>query len=538
MTITFSSGSYLCNQAKCGLYFWGSHNHDGFWHMAISSISFKKYPFIAPNYAGGTLMGYNYLTGFIVYLFTQLRIPLFFVFFKLLPLLWFVGLTILVIFLGKKIKNSEKFISLLLFFLYFASSFTFVFPLFHKKSIWGSSTLLSLQSGQFLTNFPFALSLILLLSILLILKNEDYGLKSSLLLGLLIFINIGIKFYGGLISAFIVSFLYLINFLCTKKIVGLLIITMFVIGGILFFYNPFASIKSGSVFIFSPFATVHSIIEEKTLFYLKDMVNARYFLYENGGFGPRLLAIELFSTFLFLFFSLGLRIFGFIYFFVKLIKKEATSFDVSVFLSIVIAYLIPLFFIQKGDWWNTTQFYYYSLFLLNFFTAEFFYEFLKKKNKPFIFAILLIIIILTVPGNLDILREFTGFRSAAYVEKEEIEALNYLKKLPNGIVFNPIYEKKPKLILPNPIYEVYDTSYVSAFSHKQTYMNDLIQLRLMGINYQKRQIKIKQMDCDIFKEVEYTYLINKKDNKWIINCMKNRKGKIIFKNFLVTIYSS
>lgn len=544
MLVMWPSGSNLCYQGRCGLFFWGTNDHDGLWHLALSAASFNKYPFIAPTYSGAVLSGYNYLIDLIIYLVSLSGISASFLFFKLIPLIWFISLTCLLITLGRKIKDSPIFITWLLFFAYFGSSFAFVFPLYHSGSIWGGAALLSMQSAHALTNLPFAVSLIFLLMILLIIKKGDYGLKPSIYLGLLLFINIGLKFYGGFTSIFIVYLAYAINFFSSKKKVELIrngfIMSVFVLVAVLFFYDPFSSLKSGAIFIFSPFATMHSMIEEPALFYLRNMTNARYYLYSRG-LGPKLILIELFSSFLFLFFSMGLRITGFLYFLIKLIKKKINVFDGIIFLTLVFTYSFLLLFIQKGQWWNTVQFYYYFLFLLNIFTAEFFYEFLKKRKIILVAILVFLVIVLSIPINLDLISNFARYPAPSYIPKEEVEALKFLKKQPWGVVFMSEYQKRVGLpdIYPRPLYYSTVNSYIAAYSGKPVYLADEMQLEITGVDYKKRLERIRGNDCTIFKEIKYIYQIKTEKSIFFETCLKNGPGikiKDIFDNSLVKIY--
>ncbi|MEM4248431.1 MAG: hypothetical protein QXH80_04110, partial [Candidatus Nanoarchaeia archaeon] len=141
--------------------------------------------------------------------------------------------------------------------------------------------------------------------------------------------------------------------------------------------------KSNTGFIFSPFSIVHSIIEEKNLFYLPKLVNARYYLYSVNPLSPRLLAIELFTAFLFLFFNLGTRFLGLVDFLIRGIKRKVNLFEITLFLGTIFPFSLSLLFIQKGIWWNTIQFSYYGLFLANFFIADFLSKILKKKKNFF-----------------------------------------------------------------------------------------------------------------------------------------------------------
>jgi len=544
MLVIMPSGSYLCHQGKCGIFFWGANGHDAVWHLALSAVSFRQYPFLFPTFSGALLTGYNYLLDLIVYLLSLIGISPLFSFFKLIPLVWFFAFTGLIIVLGRKIKDSVSFIFWLLFFAYFGSSFTFVFPLYHKGTIWGSSALVAMQSGQILTNLPFALSLIFILTILILIKNRKVTTKKTLLLGFLLFINLGLKFYGGIVSIFLVYGYYFFNFLPLKKLnnisrvislaKNLLLLSVFVIIAVIFFYDPFNSFKSGSSLIFSPFATVHSIIEEPSLFYLKDMVNARYYLYERG-IGPRLIAIEFFSLALVVFFGMGIRILGLFDAVFSIIKRKISGFDFLIFLTIVFSSSLTFLFIQKGQWWNTVQFFYYALFLANILTAEAINKAAKKKIIATILTVFIIAV--SLPGNLDILNGFSSFSAAKYIPKEELEALGYLKKQPDGIVLSLPKDTKPNdLKPPLPLYLGEDSGYLTAFSSKQMYIGDEVQLQLTGIDYKGRLNEVMNPACEFMEKFKYVYLMNRQSKK-ISDCAEFNMD-VIFKNSLVTIYTS
>ncbi len=470
-------------------------------------------------------------------------------YFKILPLLWFVGFTCLAIMLARKIKNSPLYSFILLIFFYFGGSFGYFFTLYHNKTLERSAGTLSMQAGLTTTNLQFAFSLVILLMILLIVKEWHYTAKTSFLLGMLLFVNLGLKFYGGVISLFIVGFYLVVCFMRDIKkikisewLAKLSILGFFVLLAVFVFYDPFSASKTGSIFIFSPFAHVHAMIEEPSLFYIEKLVYARYYLYAHG-FGPRLLAIELFSTFLFLFFNLGVRFFGLIYFFFLAVKRKADSFRVLIFSTAAFATLLPLLFIQKGEWWNTIQFFYYAIFLANIFTADFIYSlWMKKKIIPAAIGVLLILI--SLPGNYDILTAYNPWKIPTYIAKEEMTALQFLKKQPKGIVYTPIFgtdpEIKNKLTPQYPMFASLDNSYVPAFSGKQAYLTNVHVLNITGVDYKKRLERIKSGDCTVLKEVDYVYK-NKVYYDGLINGCLGSAGytdfQQIFDNGETVIYS-
>lgn len=551
MTIILPSGNYYCFKNKCGLFFWGIHEHDAIWHLALSSVSFKQWPLLNPTYAGGFLTGYNFLLDLFIFALTKFKIPAIFTYFKLLPIFWFFSFTYLGIVFGRKIKDSPLFVSLLLFFFYFGGSFTYFFTLYHNKSLQNSSGMLAMQAGQTLTNLQFAFSLIIILLFLNLFQDKRFDWKKSVFFGFLLFLQLGLKFYGGVISVFMVL-IYCLSILLQKRdhlnsnliknfSLNFSIIAVFIIFAILLFYNPL-SIKTTSILKLAPFAIIHSIIEEPSLFYLKDLVNARYFLISRG-FGPRLLAIELFSIFLFLFFNLGTRFLGLLYFLIKFLKRKANDFDLIIILTIIFATSLTVFFIQRGEWWNTIQFFYYVIFLSNIFIAQLLYELIRGK-KIILVTCGIIIFLLTIPVNIDLIRGYNFLKIPSYLPEEEIDALKFLTKQPKGTVYASLYgsdkEIKSKITPPYPLFAAVDSSYVPAFSEKQVYLANTHVLKITGIDYDKRLKKIIDNDCGIFKEVNYVYKIKIYNDLLISRCLtnKNRQFKKIFENNLVEIYAS
>ncbi|OGK36107.1 hypothetical protein A3A93_00720 [Candidatus Roizmanbacteria bacterium RIFCSPLOWO2_01_FULL_38_12] len=536
MFLIVQSGSNYCIGDECGLYFWGIHSHDSIWHIALATVSFKQYPFIVPTFAGGVLSGYNLLLDLVIYLFTFFGALPLFVFFKIIPILWIILFTVSAVILGRKIKDDVKFVAVFLIFVFFGGSYTYFLTLYHNGTIDGSASVLAMQSGLMMTNVQLALSFTVLLFMLYMIKNAKFDLWKVLLFCILTFITIGLKFYGGVIAVLLAVFyvleLYLSkkNFLLTFKY-GLLI-GLSIVGSVLIFYNPFAAIESGTVLIFSPFSIVHSIIEEPDLIYLKDLVLQRYYLQEVNPMSPRLLAIELFSATLFIFVNLGTRFFGLFYFLYKLIKRQITRFEVYIAASILLGTLLTIFFIQKGIWWNTVQFFYYVIFLANFFAAQMVYTFLKQRNR-IISVIGIILILLALPINIDIIKG-TIIAPKGYVSRSELEALEYLKSQPEGVVFSSFHyvDKKNARVFD-------DSSYIPALTGKQSYIDDLTQLALVGVDYSHRLERVQSLDCRIFHEVNFIYYKKYFSSEYLKKCSSALKEyKKTFENDKVTIFSN
>jgi len=209
MVMVFPSGNSYCFQDKCGIYFWGIHSHDTIWHLALVEAAFKKFPFISPTFSGTELIGYNYLYDLVVFFLSKIGISPLFSLFKLIPFFWFIGFTILLIYLAKKIKNNPLFILLFLFFTFFTGSFSYFFTLYRDKTISGSYGYLSQLPMHIMMNVQFGLSLLGILYILIITKNKTFTLKYCVVFGIITFINLGLKFYGGVVTIVLKNYLYM-----------------------------------------------------------------------------------------------------------------------------------------------------------------------------------------------------------------------------------------------------------------------------------------------------------------------------------------
>jgi hypothetical protein len=533
------SGSSYCVQDDCGIFYWGAHAHDAIWHFAIVAASFVSWPLTAPTFSGEVLYGYNFLLDVVLYVLSLVGVPVQFSYFKILPPVWFVLFTVAAIELGRMI-GSRVFVKVLLFFLYFGGSFSYFLTLFHDRTIWGSAALLSMQAGLTLTNVQFAFSLIILLAFLRLAIVKKVTLKNTYLLGGLLVLALGMKFYGGVI-ALIFSTIYLLLFLVRSKNVKQFLLHSVVLGvcagaAIIIFYNPSASLKTGSVLSFSPLSIVHPLIEEKGLLYMEDTVNARYFL-EEHGIGPRLIAIEAMTLFLFIFFNLGTRFFGLLYGLGNFVRGKIKTIDLYLLTGTVVAILLTILFVQKGQWWNTIQFFYYASFLTCFYSARLVSNLFEKKEK-FYTIIGIFLLLLTIPNSLDVIKEFSSYPAHSYMPVTEQKALTRLKRERNGIVYIPIDNNDRDQHRPNPLNIYEDNAYVTAFTGKQAFFADLVQLQLTGIAYERRLARILNGDCSILKEVDYVYKTKTQSDLIIERCVMPAALPVLYTDQYVEIYKT
>jgi len=532
MRVVIPSGSHYCQNGFCGIYFWGAHEHDGVWHLALINNALTVWPNRFPTFAGAVLSGYNTLLDSILYVINLLtKIPVVTLYFKVTPLLWFGAMILVWKKFAARYSNNKWYLPAILFFVFFGNSFSYFFRLYHEGIIWGASGLLSMQSPQMLSNIQYALTLPLIGVMLILFRKDRVGWKEMLSLAILNFLLMGLKFYAGVIAV-TMSGMYALTLIFQKQwkigmIGGLLSVMGFVLATFVF-YNPLKSLGGPSILLFKPMATVHPIIEEAGLFFAPSIANLRNNLYATGG-SWRLWLIEAATLGLFVFFNWGTRIIG-----VWAIKKK--PFDVVLITGIITSLLMNILFIQRGEWWNTVQFLYYATFLSNIYAAEILANLVNQGWKMKLVALL--IVCFTIPNALDTYRIFNSFPPHSYVSEAEIEALNKLKSLPKGVVLalpiNPIPGHEQQL--PRPLYNMYDTAYVAAFSGQQTYLNDLVQLRLTGINYENRLAIIKTGECEVLSEIKYVYAAGDQGQLFPWQKCQNNSITEIYTNEQASIY--
>lgn len=136
---------------------------------------------------------------------------------------------------------------------------------------------------------------------------------------------------------------------------------------------------------------------------------------------------------------------------------------------------------------------------------------------------------MTIPENYDIIRNFIPNPNASYIPKEELEALSLLRKQKDGAILSPFKKE-------NKINNNFHNAYISAFSHKKSYLSNELQLIVTGISFEKRLSKIQKGDCSILEEINYLYLSEKNKDMLISfnHCQKNLK--IIYHNNEILIF--
>lgn len=491
MLVMWPSGSRYCFQNRCGDYYWGVHEHDGIWHMALAETAFEEGSLRMPTYAGEKLTGYNWLIDYPLFLLSKIGIPVSFSYFKLLPTVWFV----LMIGVWRKFANQYKpgdelYFRWLLFWLFFSNSLSYVFTLWHAGTLIGSSSYIAMQPPMMLINLQFAYTLPILGYILTVIGKTKSLKWDNFVIALLLFVAMGLKFYGGaiLLALIVIHSLLFKNW--QRMIYALIAIMLAVV----IFYQP--KFGQGSVISINPLATVYPIIEEKLLFYWPKLALAKY---SNSIFKQSIAGSM--ALIIFIIFNFGARLIAI------LGMRQWSKYEWSIMLTVLVSLGANVLLVQRGEWWNTVQFLYYGFFLIAILSAKQLSTW-TRQSKWWGGLIGIIIIVASLPNTIDTWRVFAQYPPGSFVSDQEKEILSELKLQPAGVVLALPLERAEigGANSPSPLYLRYESAYVSAYTGKETYFNDTVQARLVGIDYLQREMAVKQADCQVLRQVNYLYL--------------------------------
>lgn len=509
-TILFSLTMFRSGlKYQFGLGFWGPNGHDAIWHLSLINQLKQQIPPQNPIYSGFALQNYHWGFDFLVAVISKITtIDSSFLYFQILPIIFslLIGfLSFKLAFLITKNKISSIFFVLLN---YFAGSFGWIYTLIKNHQMGGESLFWSMQSVSTLLNPPFALSLIIILFglILWFKYHSSNSIKIAILIGLIFALLSGIKVYAGILIGLTLSFYWLYNAIRSKKIFGFNFIICLIMGLIsLLILFGLGVLKGGQLLEFKPFWFTHSMIESLDKFYLPKLASFRF--NQTNILISAILEVGL--VFIFLIGNLGIRFLGFFTIFSKKVKKEINDFDKLIIFIFIFSFLIPLFFVQKGTAWNTIQFFYYFLFFANFYLAQFLSKFWSKHKA--LVSILLLISCLT---SFSTLKDYFGNPPPSYLPNSEIEALNFLKNQNDGFVLTYPYDKykKDKMTTPIPLYAYETTAYVSAFSGKQTFLEDEMNLDITGFDWQQRRAEEEKFFSSTDQFFARGFLVNNNIN--------------------------
>lgn len=515
-----------------GMGFWGANGHDGVWHIALIE-SLAKGSLSIPIFSGHELQ--NYHIGFdllLAALHKLIFIPVVNLYFQIIPpiLAILVGvLTYKFVYEWTKSKPASLWS---VFFVYFGGSFGW----FIGK---GESAFWSQEAISSLINPPFALSLVLILSGLIILIKKDKKITDFLLCSLLFGVLIEIKAYAGILVLSGLGVAGLYNFWNRRDTSILKVFLISLVVSLVIFLplnkNP------GSLLVWQPFWFL------ETMMGLSDRVGWNKFYsammtYKSDRLWIKEIPAYFVALVIFYIGNLGTRIIKEILVW-KWVKNLKSVGWVEIFTAsvIVAGVVIPMLFLQKGTPWNTIQFFYYSLFFSGILAGV---TLAKVKNK----FILFLVVLVTIPTTILTLKDvYIPGRPPAKLSNQELSALLFLKMQPTGVVltypFDPVAAKAAEKNPPRPLYLYTSTAYVSAFSAHPVFLEDEINLDITGYNWPERLTAIKSWYREKDQVLAREFL-RKNDIKYVYWLRGQRallgEGQLglknIFENSGVTVY--
>ncbi len=501
VSFIFKSGWLSCdsNTHACSMSILAYHAHDAFWHLAISEVSFRSFPPLHPIFAGELLTHYNYLYDFIIYLFSRLTgVSTLHSYFHIFPVLIAVFYVIAV---WKTVKtfyhdNWAKIFTAL--FLFLGNSFAFIMTYFTFGSLVGSSLkgfplILSIQPPTMFLNSQFALSLpVILVSMMFInSKKPVHPILKATVLGVLIMTLTLLKAYAGIAMLIYALCFYTISF-CRKPNANSLVYIFTSIGSFIVVSLVFGGGKG--VFSYNPFSFIRSIFDDPNHFFRIDIALMRTTLESSGNFSPRLVLLYASGILLFYLINFGGRL-VFIFQIFSLIRKRFLDIHaVALIVTIISLSIIPLLYVQKGDFFNTMQFLYYGVFFSSLIAGSVYANIKSTVMRLICFVVVLITICIPLADQWTFASNI-GFTK---ISSDFIQISQILKEQPDGTV--------------SLFGEVAPDSRISAFSGKQLTIGDVEQLGNTFVSYSSRLEETKRIPYP--KSSNYILVDKKLEYDW------------------------
>ena len=459
-----------------GVGYFGPLARDGVWHEALIAQLSKAIPPGNPGFAGEALTNYHYYYDLLVSLIARVGIPVNFLLYRFFPVLFSILLGIGTYKLTQALFKN-KFASLLsVFFAYFGSSFGWIVSLVKGEEIGGESAFWANQPVSMNLNPPFAISLVIIIFVVLLInsfiKRPKFlnGLVIVLLSGLLI----GFKVYAGVILVG-GMFLLTVKLAIFHKDYKLLPVFIASLAISLAVFLP-QSKDSVGLIKFQPFWLIDTMIDAGDRVGIPNFT-ARRFAYLAEDKWIHLIGLETICFLIFLVGNLGTRIVG-----ILGLRKGKLKNDlfVLVFALMGLSFIPPLLFVQKGNPWNIIQFFYYFLYFAGIFAAWG----LTKVPIP----LMALIIILTPISSVATFRSWLYPNPPAYLNTDEYEALKFLGKKEDGTVLKHPFDKnlRSQFSDPFPLSVYADNAYVSAYSGKEVFIEDVEQQLILDVDYGSR----------------------------------------------------
>lgn len=446
---------------------------DDLWHLALINELKANFPPDNPGFSTLPLKGYhffyNFLAAKISNLFFISPLSIHFHFFPVLTaVLWGVGVYSLMFKWSKDILTSLWAVFLTMF----GGSFAFLLYLWGHPGYSFDSGFGILQPTGSLFNPPFAISIVIVITALLVLyeyihtKQKNWLILLTLCIGLISMF----KVYAGmiLIGAFL---LFLIYELIKKRFI---ILIPFAGGSILFFGTYWIFAGGYGYLVFYPLWPPHRILQAYPWYGFDEKI----YTYTKLNVTRGLLQTEIDGLSVFLLGNLGTRLIGMFVLLLAAFKRKVipSSFSLFILSMALISIVIPMFFIQSGKVFEIIQMAQYFLFFCALFAALGF-AFLFRIRFPKILKIIIFILILllTLPSAYDDFTDyFDTLKTSRSFSSPYFQTMNYLSKQENynlTVLEMPSVETKAT---EKSITNWFNSSTpaLTAFANKRTFLNN------------------------------------------------------------------
>lgn len=490
------------------LIFYSAHGHDSAWHIALMEELNKGYPLQNPVLAGERLVNYHFFSDIIPAAFSYYLplspFDLYFRFFPLLYSLLFGGISYLI---GRKLGGTFQTGIWVMIFSFFAGSFGFIVTWLRSGQIGGESLFWSSQPQSTIGNPPQIAATIILLTFIYLL-GVYLGKKNHWLLVILTLLAGTIVVFKVYAAVVLLGALGIVSLwrLITKHTADLL--AMLTGSGLLAagLYLPNTS-ATFAFLIFEPWWFIRTMVVAPDRLNWLDLELKRQTYIAEGNW-KRVIQVELTAFLIFWLGNLGMRFLGLVYLVRKIKNFALDTQRLFITLMIIISFIMPLLFLQKGVASNTAQFLQFHLLLLGIVSGLVVAKLIQLVKPWWVKTFIsLLIIILTVPTQIGLLLEFYSKPPLAKISSQELQALDFLKKqsTESSVILTAPYNQYFNTNLATPlIWDWSDTAYVAAFSTRRTYLSDIEQVDIMGYDYSGRRAFQQQL----FAETDPQTFIN------------------------------
>lgn len=373
------------------------YGRDEVWHLALINELKVNFPPDNPAFAGVPLKGYHFFFNFLLAkvssVFYISPLSLYFHFFPLmLAVLWGLGVYTLMVSWTK--KNAAG--SWAVFLTMFGGSFGFIIKLQGHPKFDINSGMGIMQPVTSLVNPPFAISIVILLSVLFSLNQYLITRKKVWLFPIVLGVGLVsmFKVYAGII---LIGGLMVLAFFEVIRRRFEMLITLG-LSGVLFLVTYWVFRDPTSRLIFYPFWAPHNVLIDQFPWY---GYTEKQYTYSKLSVIRGLVEIEAYAFAVFIFGNLGTRFVGILASAFYLLKKRKlpSLFALTLFVMTLVSFLIPLLFIQSGKVFEIIQMAWYFLFFSSLFASiGFAYLFSFKEKKIIKIVLIGVIIMATLPS--------------------------------------------------------------------------------------------------------------------------------------------